>query len=115
MTESPCVLLVLTSFPDETGAKKLAKMLVDDRLAACVNILQGCTSIYRWQGKTETANEVPVLIKTTRQRYQAVEQVIQSQHPYELPEVIAVPLDSGLPAYLQWITHATTETNTLPE
>lgn len=111
MTASSCILLILTSFPDETSAKKLAEILVEQRLAACVNILQPCTSIYRWQEKIETADEIPVLIKTTRQRYQAVEQEIKSQHPYELPEVIAVPLDSGLSTYLQWVIHETTETN----
>lgn len=63
-------------------------MLVDRRLAACINILQGCTSVYRWQGLTETASEVPVLIKTTRQRYEAVEQAIKSLHPYELPRLL---------------------------
>lgn len=112
MTGSSQTLLVLTNFPDDTSARKLAKILVDHRLAACINILQRCTSIYRWQDLIETTSEVPVLIKTTRQRYQAVEQTIKSLHPYELPEIIAVPLDSGLPAYLQWIAHETTETNT---
>ncbi|SFU77049.1 divalent cation tolerance protein [Nitrosomonas eutropha] len=111
MTESSRILLILTNFPDEASARKLAKILVDQQLAACVNILQGCTSIYRWQGQIETASEIPVLIKTTRQRYQDVEQTIKSQHPYELPEIIAVPLDSGLPAYLQWIANETTETD----
>lgn len=111
MTESSRILLVLTICPDETSAGELAKILVDHRLAACVNILPECTSIYRWQGHVETTREVPVLIKTTQKRYQAVEQTIKSQHPYELPEVIAVPLDNGLPAYLRWITNETTETN----
>jgi len=111
MIESFRILLILTNFPDETSARKLAKILVEQRLAACVNILQGCTSIYRWQGQIETTGEIPVLIKTTREQYKAVEQIIKSQHPYELPEVIAVPLDNGLPAYLQWITNETTETH----
>lgn len=111
MIESFRILLILTNFPDETSARKLAKILVEQRLAACVNILQGCTSIYRWQGQIETTGEIPVLIKTTREQYKAVEQIIKSQHPYELPEVIAVPLDNGSPAYLQWITNETTETH----
>lgn len=109
MTGSSQVLLVLTNFPDDASARKLAEMLVDHRAAACVNILQSCISVYRWQGLTETASEVPVLIKTTRQRYETVEQIIKSQHPYELPEIIAVSLDNGLPAYLKWIAHETTE------
>ncbi|WP_164504265.1 divalent-cation tolerance protein CutA [Nitrosomonas sp. HPC101] len=111
MTESSRILLVLTSFPDEASARKLAKVLVDHRLAACINILQECTSIYRWQDHIETTSEVPVLIKTTRGRYQDVEQAIKSHHPYELPEVIAVFLDNGLPAYLQWVANETTETD----
>lgn len=112
MTGSSQILLILTSFPNDTSARELAEILVDRRLAACINILQRCTSVYRWQGLTETASEVPVLIKTTRQRYEAVEQAIKSLHPYELPEIIAVPVDNGLPAYLQWIAHETTETDT---
>ena len=112
MTASSQILLVLTNFPNDTSARQLAEMLIDRRLAACVNILQGCTSVYRWQGLIETADEVPVLIKTTRQRYEAVEQTIKSLHPYELPEIIAVPVIDGLPAYLQWIAHETTETVT---
>ncbi|WP_350281933.1 divalent-cation tolerance protein CutA [Nitrosomonas sp.] len=112
MTGSSQILLVLTNFPNDVSARELAEVLIDRRLAACINILQGCTSIYRWQGLTEITSEVPVLIKTTRQHYEAVEQTIKSLHPYELPEIIAVPVDSGLPAYLQWITHETTETDT---
>lgn len=100
-------ILVLTNFPDEASAKVLAETLIDNRHAACVNVLQGCTSIYRWQGQVETANEVPVLIKTTLPRYAAVEQTIKTLHPYELPEVIAVPIDNGLPAYLQWVIDET--------
>lgn len=81
----------------------LAEKLIDARLAACVNVLAGCTSVYRWQGKTDTADEVPVLIKTTAACYQQIEQVVKAMHPYELPELIAVEIKQGLPAYLQWI------------
>lgn len=111
MTGSTQILLVLTNFPDSTHARELAELLVDRKLAACVNILRECTSVYRWQNQTETASEIPVLIKTTRQRYEAVAQTIKSLHPYELPEIIAVPVDNGLPAYLQWIIHETTESD----
>jgi periplasmic divalent cation tolerance protein len=112
MTQSTKFLLILTNLPDETSAQKLARILVDQRLAACVNILPKCTSVYRWRDKIETGHEIPLLIKTTQKRYKSVEQAIQSQHPYELPEIIAVPLDRGLSAYLQWVTHETTEENT---
>ncbi len=109
MTESTQALLVLTSFPDDTGARKLAETLIDRQLAACVNILQASISFYRWQGRIETTVEVPVLIKTTLYRYEAVEQAIKALHPYELPEIIAVSINNGLPSYLQWIAHETNE------
>ncbi|HEU5282425.1 MAG TPA: divalent-cation tolerance protein CutA [Burkholderiales bacterium] len=97
------VLLVLSNLPDRQRALELARALVDERLAACVNVLSGCASIYRWQGAVETADEVPVLIKTRQSLYPQVEQAIRRLHPYELPEVIAVPVVAGLPAYLQWV------------
>ena len=70
-------------------------------------MLADCTSIYRWQGKNETVSEVPVLIKTLAEHYAQLEQLIKSIHPYELPEIIAVPISSGLPAYLKWIADET--------
>ena len=100
-------ILVLTNVPDQTVARTLADHLVGTGLAACVNLLQPCTSIYHWQGKTESAQEIPMLIKTTLSRYMEVESAICKLHPYELPEIIHVPLAGGLPAYLQWITQET--------
>ena len=85
----------------------LARKLVDERLAACVNVLGDCTSVYRWEGRNESVSEVPVLIKTLAQHYARLEQLIRSAHPYELPEIIAVPISSGLPAYLKWIAEET--------
>jgi periplasmic divalent cation tolerance protein len=76
---------------------------VERRLAACVNILSPCRSVYRWQGKTEDAEEFPMLIKTTRDRYADLEAAIRAGHPYELPEIIAMPLAAGLSAYLAWV------------
>lgn len=100
-------ILIVTSFPEKRLALSFAKKIVDERVAACVNILSTCTSVYSWQGKTESAEEIPVLIKTQKQHYTKVEQVITAMHPYELPEIIAVSLDGGLPAYLRWIEHTT--------
>ncbi|MBA4143351.1 MAG: divalent-cation tolerance protein CutA [Nitrosospira sp.] len=100
-------ILVITNLPDRAAATLLAHKLVDERLAACVNVLADCTSVYRWQGKNETACEVPVLIKTLAQHYPRLEQLIKAMHPYELPEIIAVPITSGLPAYLKWIVDET--------
>ncbi len=100
-------ILILTSFPEEKGALRLAKQLIDQHKAACVHIGSQLTSIYHWKGKTETATEVPVVIKTLSTHYAAVEQTIKALHPYELPEIIAVPIIKGLPAYLQWIADET--------
>lgn len=97
------VLLVLTNLPTVSAAESLASALVEARLAACVNRLPAVQSVYRWQGKIETADEITLLIKTTQAHYAAIEAAIRARHPYELPEVIAVPVTAGLPAYLQWI------------
>lgn len=100
-------LLVLTNLPDATSANRLAGALVAARLAACVTLLAPCRSVYRWQGKVTEANEVPLLIKTTAERYAALEAAIRAGHPYELPEIIAVPVAHGLPAYLTWVASET--------
>lgn len=96
-------LLVLTNLPDREQAEKLAQAIIERRVAACVNILAPCTSVYRWQGQTETTHEIPMLIKTTAQAYAGVEKLIREQHPYELPEIVQVPITGGLPAYIQWL------------
>ncbi len=103
----PEVLLVLTNLPDRASAQQLAGALIEQRAAACVNILAECQSVYRWQGKTESASEVPVLAKTTRQAYSRLEATIRQHHPYELPEIIAIPVTGGLPAYLHWVVQET--------
>jgi periplasmic divalent cation tolerance protein len=100
-------LLVLTNLPDVGSARTLADHIVSMRLAACVNILAPCRSVYRWQGKLEDAEEVPLLIKTAAERYPELEAAIRAGHPYELPEIIAVPLSRGLPAYLDWVAAET--------
>lgn len=101
-------LLVISTLPDQASAEKLARALVEARVAACVTILGVANSVYRWQDKIETAEEVPILIKTTRERYTELEAAIRSAHPYELPEIIAVSLTAGLPAYLEWVRAETT-------
>lgn len=105
MSTSP--LLVLTNCPDADCAERIARALVDARLAACVNILAPARSVYRWQGAVEQADEVPLLIKTTAGRYAALEAAIRQHHPYEVPEIVALPIDRGLPAYLQWLADET--------
>jgi len=101
------ILLVITNLPDASSAAKLARHLIDERAAACVNQLAPCTSTYRWQGNVESATEVPLLIKTTKAAYPRLEKLIREAHPYELPEIIAVPVTAGLPAYLNWIANET--------
>jgi periplasmic divalent cation tolerance protein len=96
-------LIVITNAPDRDVALKIARGLIERKLAACVNILAECTSVYRWQGKLETATEVPLLIKTRAAIYSELEAAIKSLHPYELPEIVAVPIECGLPAYLEWM------------
>ena len=100
-------LLVLTNLPDRDAAARLAKRLIESRLAACVNILNGCTSVYRWKGEVERAEEVPVLIKTRAARYDELEAAIRELHPYEIPEIIAVPVVRGLADYLEWVAEET--------
>ena len=100
-------LLVLTNLPDRAAAERLADMVIERRLAACVNILAPCRSVYRWKGAVQHDEEHPMLIKTTAERYPALEQALREGHPYELPEIIAVPIEQGLPAYLQWVAAET--------
>lgn len=101
------ILLVLTNCPDETSANAIALALVEDRLAACVNILPRVQSLYRWQGAVESASEIPLLIKTTADNYAALEAAIRERHPHEIPEIVALPVDRGLPAYLNWVAAET--------
>lgn len=102
-------ILVITNCPDATCAESIAMAVVEDRLAACVNIMPSCRSIYLWQGAIEATSEIPLLIKTTAERYAELEAVIKTHHPYTVPEIIALPISQGLPAYLDWLA---TETNT---
>jgi periplasmic divalent cation tolerance protein len=101
------VIAVLTNLPDSESAFNLARGLVDLRLAACVNVLAPATSFYRWEGREEQASEIPVLIKSTDDRYEALERAIRERHPYSLPEIIAWRVDLGLPAYLRWVEEET--------
>ncbi len=101
------VLLVMTNLPDLPAAQAMARALVGVRLAACVNILPGVQSVYRWQGTVEEANEVTLLVKSTQRLYPQLQQAIVAAHPYDLPEVIALPLADGHAPYLHWIAAET--------
>ena len=100
-------LLILTNCPDEATANTIALALVEEKLAACVNLLPRVQSIYRWQGTVESASEIPLLIKSTAENYPALEKRIAELHPYDLPEIIALPITQGLPAYLNWLAAET--------
>jgi len=100
------ILVVFTTLPDSEVAGKLARNLVEMRLAACVNILPSSQSIYRWQDDVHIDGEVPLIIKTTTELYPALETYLRQQHPYELPEIIALEVTRGLPEYLTWVVES---------
>jgi periplasmic divalent cation tolerance protein len=100
-------ILVFTTLPDRERAERLAGALVRERLAACVGIAAPVRSIYHWRDKVETADEVTLTIKTRRDCYAAVEEAIRRDHPYELPEILAVPVSDGYAPYLDWIAGET--------
>ena len=101
--------LVFCTCPDAATAQALARLLVERRLAACVNLLPQMQSLYRWQGQVEQAEEVQLLAKTTADRLEALSAAILQHHPYELPEILALSPNAGLPAYLDWIRAQTRE------
>ena len=100
-------LVTLCTVPDREVGERIARVLVEERLAACVNVVAGVSSTYRWQGKIEQANECLLLIKTTGTRFEALKDRIKTLHPYEMPEIIAVPITAGSPEYLRWLADST--------
>ena len=100
-------MLVLSTFPNSDAAADMAKKVVGERLAACANILPAVRSIYRWQDKVQDENEVLVLLKTRQGQLERLKQRILELHPYDVPEVIAVPIEQGHTGYLDWIAQET--------
>ena len=96
-------LQVFTTIDNEAAARRIADVLVEKRLAACVQVVGPITSVYRWQGKVETATEWLCLIKTTREMYDGLEASIRALHSYEVPEIVAVPIVAGSRDYLDWL------------
>jgi periplasmic divalent cation tolerance protein len=96
-------LLVISTFPDAESARRIGRTLVEEKLAACVNILPQIESIYRWKEAIETSTEVLALIKSTTWKYQLLEARVRELHPYQVPEIISVRIDSGNTEYLRWI------------
>ncbi len=97
------ILLALSTFPDAETARRISNQLVTERVAACANILPSVESIYRWKEKIETANETLVFFKLSQDRQAAFQEKLRSLHPYEVPEIVFVPVASGLPDYLRWV------------
>lgn len=98
------VWIVLTTFPDLATARQIGTRLVEEQVAACVNLLPAAESIYRWRGAVETGAEIPALIKTTRTAFPGLQERLSGLHPYEVPEIIAWPAAAGSASYLQWVT-----------
>ncbi|MFZ5483326.1 MAG: divalent-cation tolerance protein CutA [Pseudomonadota bacterium] len=107
--QTSTAIVVLTTLPDPETARTLARQLVEARLAACVNVLSPCLSIYRWQGEWNEDGEIPVIIKTRADLYPRLEAFVKDHHPYQTPELIALNITHGLPGYLAWIAGETTE------
>ncbi len=103
----PLAILVLCTCPNESAALEIARILVKEGLAACVNRLAPVTSVYRWEGQICEASEQLLLIKTTNARYEALEMRLKALHPYEIPEIIAIPVVAGSSPYLAWLAAAT--------
>jgi len=100
-------IIVLTTCNSSEMASSIADSLVSQKLAACVNVIKGVESVYQWQGKIERDNEILLIVKTRQSLFSQVEQVIQELHDYELPEIIAVSIETGEKNYLNWIQSAT--------
>jgi periplasmic divalent cation tolerance protein len=105
------VLLALSTFPDIEAARRIARELVSEKFAACANIIPTIESIYRWQGKIESGNETLVLFKTAAARYPAFQDRLKSLHPYDVPEIVACPVDKALPEYLRWVLDSSASEN----
>lgn len=103
MSDTQDYIIALCTCPDRESAGRIADRLVEANYAACVNIIPGLLSVYQWQQKLEHADELLLLIKTRRDRYEDMEGLIQELHPYELPEIITVSIERGLDGYLAWI------------
>jgi periplasmic divalent cation tolerance protein len=104
-------ILVLTNVPDLAVARAMARALLDERLAACVNIGGSVESLYHWQGRIETGEEVPLVVKTRAPLYSKVEDAIRKFHPYDTPEIVAIPIVAGEARYLGWLAAETTRAN----
>lgn len=109
------ILIVLITCPDQASAEEIAETLVERRLAACVNLIPGLTSVYRWAGKIERDQEILLMAKTTQPSFAALKDCVTTLHPADLPEIIGLPVQAGLAGYLQWVDQETTRAPSSPE
>ena len=100
-------IMIYCTCPDIETADRISRQLIRQHMAACVNQVTGVTSIYEWEGKIQQSNEVMIIIKSTEKRFDSIKKLVSEEHPYELPELIAVPITQGLPDYLEWINQCT--------
>jgi len=100
------ILLVISTFPDPETARRIAQQLVTEKLAACANITAPVQSIYHWQGRVENAQETMVFFKTTAERFPQLTTELQELHPYDVPEIVALQIADGAPAYLRWVAES---------
>ena len=107
MTNNEKFILVLSTFPASISVKDIVEILVNEKLAACINIIPEVQSVFRWKDKVDNAPENILIIKTTLNLYDVLERRIKELHPYELPEIIAVPIEKGLTEYLDWVSENT--------
>jgi periplasmic divalent cation tolerance protein len=108
------IVLLLSTFPDRDAAITAVRTLVEKRLVACGNIVPGVESIYRWQGSVETSAEVMVIFKTTADSAEAAQARLRELHPYEVPEILQLPVDAGWAPYLDWVRDSTSSPRTTP-
>lgn len=99
-------IVILITAKDKPEAEKIAKMLIKNKLAACVNILAGVKSLFRWQGKIDQAKEALLIVKSRKEKFNKIAKLVKSMHSYDLPEIIAVPIVSGFKPYLDWINES---------
>ncbi|HDS29581.1 MAG TPA: divalent-cation tolerance protein CutA [Firmicutes bacterium] len=111
MSDNPEILIVLSTVPSVETGKSIAHILIEKKLAACVNILPSLESVYEWEGKIEESAEALLIIKTTTESYESLETEILSNHPYDVPEIIALPVTKGLKPYLEWVRSNTDKKN----
>ncbi|MCC6882858.1 MAG: divalent-cation tolerance protein CutA [Verrucomicrobiales bacterium] len=109
------LFIVLTTFPDAATARQIGTLLIEQQLAACINVLAPCESIYRWQGAVETSSEVPGIFKTTREAFPALAEALRVAHPYEVPEIIALPVAAGSEDYLAWVVKQCPKQHPMPD